>query len=73
MLIRWIGGPYTARGYDADSIPRYQIRYKFIHTRSYWVWQYDKTGRNGVEAGQFKLMRDAKQWCEMHYATGAGE
>lgn len=73
MLIRWVGGPYIAGGYDTGDIPRYRIRYKFVTPRSYWVWHYDKTGRNGVEAGQFELMRDAKQWCEMHYATGAGE
>ena len=73
MLIRWAGGPYTARGYDERSVPKYQIRYKFTTPKSYWVWAYDKTGRNDVHVGQFELMRDAKQWCEMHYATGAGE
>lgn len=72
MLIRWAGWPHTVRGYDARGVPRYHIRYNFGLER-YQVWAYDKTGRNGVHAGQFELMRDAKQWCEMHYATGAGE
>lgn len=73
MLIRWAGGPYDSRGYDEQGTPRYQIRFKFTRPEHYGVWYYDKTGRNGVKAGQFELMRDAKQWCEMHYATGAGE
>ena len=72
MLIRWAGGPYTARGYDASDIARYHIRFKF-GPEGYEIWYYDKTGRNDVHVGQFELMRDAKQWCEMHYATGAGE